>query len=478
MRYFAYLSFFVLGLTPLAANAADVTRENAKSIEAQIASLLPPSFRAALKILPAGNRYDTRIDIKAVTDAAETLLNISEMTPIAGTIAPRSDGLWILAAHGGLHMKGEVMDETRGYHLEFDAGDYQADALYDPVRLYPLHANLHFKDWKYSNGSPTQRKEESAHDYVLKLTTTDPKAGKVDAMLNAVTENFRIRVTGQEFHGQPLEISGASVIDTDNVTGIDLETVQQVFKMFVVNGAPSLGALNPEQRQELSNLLKPGSSLFSGLIENSFISKPKITFGGHEVSADLIRIAVRLSADRPGVATATMAMEKPLLKPGTFPHPVELAMPDEAGFGMRLSDVKIQDALRAFFTRPTFTDAPDSEDWVSNILWRPGTMRLDLVGTYMHSQYYSANVSGWISVNLALPNPCPEMDVTVTAHGLDRTVSFLQANANTVPWFGDASFFLLMAKGMGEPQGDGLMIWNIKADKAGKLTINGHEMAH
>ena len=68
------------------------------------------------------------------------------------------------------------------------------------------------------------------------------------------------------------------------------------------------------------------------------------------------------------------------------------------------------------------------------------------------------------------------VDVTIKAKDLDKTIKYLQDNAQKVPEFGQASFMVLMMKGFGKADADGTTVWNVKLDETGKVTINGQEM--
>lgn len=476
MRVFAYLGFVVLGFASAPAFAADVTAADAKSIESKFSNFLPPALRAVLKLLPAGNHFDVQVDIGHLADTAQMPLHISKMAPIAGTITPRADGLWDIASHGDMVMMGYIGLGAEKTHFNVKAGNYQINTVYDPARGYPRSGNLHAEHWKFSPEAYRESCDTSADDYDIKYTISDAKDGKVDSHLESTAQNFWERNTSVSVRGKDFEISAASVSESESLTGVDLAIAQQVIKVIVGSGALSLQALNQTQQQRISDILKQSPFPFSSFVDNAEVSRPKIRYDSVEVSADSLKVAAKLAFDKQGGSLSiVLSAETPHLHPGAFPHPVELAMPDEVNIGMRFDDLKIQDTLDPIFKPSSLKADQKSKGWISQMLHQGSEIRINLSDTSVHSQYYDISLSGSFVKSIEHENERPDIDLTVTAHNLDKTVSFLQANANAVPWFGQASFVVLMAKGMGKQQSDGAFVWHIQTDKTGALMVNGHK---
>jgi hypothetical protein len=128
----------------------------------------------------------------------------------------------------------------------------------------------------------------------------------------------------------------------------------------------------------------------------------------------------------------------------------------------------------ADFTKPEpLTPAQSAE--LGKIVLPDGKMHIDFTDVYAKSAVYDLSLSGQMQVNPDNSDK-PEMDVTIKARDLDKTIKYLQDNAAKVPEFGQASFIVLMMKGFGKAEADGTTVWNVKLDAAGKVTINGQEM--
>ena len=102
-------------------------------------------------------------------------------------------------------------------------------------------------------------------------------------------------------------------------------------------------------------------------------------------------------------------------------------------------------------------------------------MHLAFTNVSAKSDVYDISVSGTMLVDPDKSDK-PEADITVVARDLDKTVTFLQDNAKSVPAFGQVSFGLLTMKGFAREEPDGSTVWNVKITSAGKVLVNGREM--
>jgi hypothetical protein len=128
----------------------------------------------------------------------------------------------------------------------------------------------------------------------------------------------------------------------------------------------------------------------------------------------------------------------------------------------------------ADFTKPEPL-TPAQSDELGKIVLPDGKMHIDFTDVYAKSAVYDLSLAGQMQVN---PNDSdkPIVDVVIKAKDLDKTIKYLQDNAQKVPEFGQASFMVLMMKGFGKADADGTTVWAVKLDETGKVTINGQEM--
>jgi hypothetical protein len=67
-------------------------------------------------------------------------------------------------------------------------------------------------------------------------------------------------------------------------------------------------------------------------------------------------------------------------------------------------------------------------------------------------------------------------DITITMRDFDKTITYLQRNAGKVPQFGQASFGLLMMKGLARKGSGDAQIWDLTVGEDGKVLINGQPL--
>jgi hypothetical protein len=154
-------------------------------------------------------------------------------------------------------------------------------------------------------------------------------------------------------------------------------------------------------------------------------------------------------------------------------------MPDAVNLGVAVSNLNLEGVVNYMLDNSDFTKpeplTPKQSDELGKIVLPDGKMHIEFSDVYAKSAVYDLSLAGKMEVR---PDDSskPEVDVTITARDLDKTIKYLQDNAEKVPEFGQASFMVLMMKGFGKTEADGSVVWNVKMDAAGKVTINGQAM--
>jgi hypothetical protein len=318
----------------------------------------------------------------------------------------------------------------------------------------------------------------AAANYSLVLSSTDAGKGMTNASIAVTTRKFRERMTWFKLHGADVEITSPAIDAVDTLANLDREGVQQLFRLFVGSSATSLGTFDPARASEAKDIIEKHWPLATAYSERVDVTAPQVRIGKVSMSAASINMDLQLAHAEDGDNSAlNFTVDKPVLAPGLYPHAFELAMPDSVAVGMRFTGLRIQDFLTASLSARDQTGDGNTDNWLSRLYLSGDTTRFEFVNTAVKSQYYEAEVSGWLSGDFKSPTPGrPECDLTITARNLDKTVAFLQANANSVPQFGQASFVLLMAKGMAKQRADGSLVWHIQIDKVGRRFINGRKI--
>ena len=102
-------------------------------------------------------------------------------------------------------------------------------------------------------------------------------------------------------------------------------------------------------------------------------------------------------------------------------------------------------------------------------------MTFELEDVSAVSPIYDVRLTGTMQVHIE-DKDRRKADLTLTMRKFDETVAYLQKNAAIVPEFGQASFGLLMMKGLARDAGDGAQAWDVTVGEDGKVLINGRPL--
>ena len=101
-----------------------------------------------------------------------------------------------------------------------------------------------------------------------------------------------------------------------------------------------------------------------------------------------------------------------------------------------------------------------------------GRLEIGFTDVSARSGVYDVAMEGTMSINPD-DNKDARADVTITARNFDRTISFMQEKAGLIPELGQGAFMAMAMKGFAKQQPDGALVWNVKVDAKGDVTING-----
>jgi hypothetical protein len=220
--------------------------------------------------------------------------------------------------------------------------------------------------------------------------------------------------------------------------------------------------------------------VFDNLTEK--IRASNVTVGTEQGSFGAEAVTYDLSMN--GIAHSTrfgfgFGVEKPKLPAGLLPAAYEGVLPEKATFGMAVADLDLAGAVNylvdhADFTKSEpLTEAQNAE--LGRIVLPNGAMTVEFEDVSAVSPVYDVHLSGRMTV---YPDDKERRsaDVTITMRDFDKTVAYLQKNSATVPEFAQASFGLLMMKGLARDAGDGARAWDLTVGEDGKMLVNGRPL--
>jgi hypothetical protein len=479
MKLCTVVALAAVSFLPVEPQAATISQKTADNIHSGFAGLLPAPFDQIFKLSPAADKYKARIDLAPVLDLLQNPLHISEMTPIEATLSPRADGLWNIATHGGMWLIGDTFSAAGPSHFQLTSSSYDGSAIYDPAAGYPRSGQVTFKDWQYSARGRQTSHEETANAYTRTLVVKDSNGqGRIDATVTSTARDIWQRTKTPRMP-EALEVSIASADATDEAADVDTDAIRQLGRIFLDGGMASFASLTDVQRQRISEIVTRRWPIASSFSEKADFSNIEIRYGKYAVKSETARIAVEADTeDKKGKVDVALVANKATLRPGDLPRAAELAMPDKIGIAMRFSSLDLIGGLNSYLAAQPADGAAEQQDILTRLLMTSDKLTIEYHDTFARSPYYDVAMEGWISIDPRRPERGGEGDITITARAIDKTVAFLQANANAYPPFGQASFAVLMAKGMGKQQADGSVVWHIQVDKAGHRFINGHQLGH
>lgn len=472
MRVFAYLTVAVASLVPVATQAAlDEGLVSSRNIEQELRSALPKSLRDILHISVEGNHGRAQFDITQGVVQFDRIFHVSEMTPLDIMFTKATGRIWNVTSHRqSMSVAGDIFWGEWPTHFRFDTGSYDLTAAFDAAARSTT-AKLFVEDMNLTSNSVNTKRSSSIKNYKAVVNVAPDEKGLLQGSSEITSETAREM---RKIPGFPDEftLQAKVVHDFSSFAGVDADGLTSI--------VTALWKKKDSINTTITKLIiafRDHPSLLDNLDDHGEWDSDELSFRDIKLFADRIGYRFKFSGKPQDYTLGfDLNMDHATAQPGRFPHAVEQAMPDKAAFGFTLRRIDPEAALLAWVRTERLLNKPKRQRTVNGALFSHG-MKLDIQNTYARSQFYDVTLSGSINIENLYDRRAPgEIDLTVKARDLDKTVGFLQANADSVPQFGKVSFFVLMAKGFGKQQSDGTMVWNIKIDQSKKVTVNGNPM--
>jgi hypothetical protein len=274
--------------------------------------------------------------------------------------------------------------------------------------------------------------------------------------------NPEVKITGERLEGQ------------QSAKSLDIAGIAKLIAFWRVEGRPQdIKSLKPEELTKLSSIVGMHKPFVDGFGEKTAISGIKINSSGKAFMIE--KLAYDWSFEDmagDGAVVFGATAHNPSVTPGFWPEGLEKALPREIAVHARYFGFKFEPVWKAL-SKPDMA-ARDTD--IRKVMLPDGRVTMQFSNTYARSAFYDISLEGSLFMQPGRADDQTEADLLITAKEFDKTVKFLQDNTKTVPIFGQASFFALMAKGLGKAQPDGSLLWNVKIDERGKITVNGQPL--
>lgn len=468
-------------ILPIHAHAAQIDQAGADQIKEKLTYYLPKDIvdSGFLKVTPGANRYELSVDLQPfLKDIKPEMFTINGLKPFIHYLTPQDDGMWKVEVNDHFDVNGSFTAEGKKQDFTYKIDSIVFDGMFDPSITY-------FTTGKYAVDKLAFNSigGDASIAMTIDQMGADMKGEKIAegiVDLSGTMSMSNLRETVTEKAGSVFNISA------DSMTGsIEFKRLGvNAFRDLLVFGLDLVKAeakqLDQAQADKLKTLIRANMPLTDKFDEQLEFKGVKVAAEGMDVSFESFTYGLGFTGlKKDASARFNMGLTKPVIPANLLPPGTEGAVPDSANFAVAISNLDLEGVMNYMLEHADFTKpeplTPAQSDELGKIVLPDGKMHIDFTDVYAKSAVYDLSLAGQMQVN---PNDSdkPIVDVVIKAKDLDKTIKYLQDNAQKVPEFGQASFMVLMMKGFGKADADGTTVWNVKLDETGKVTINGQEM--
>lgn len=485
MRAALYSTAAILvAFSPLEAKAAaQVSEAGARQIVEKLTYYLPKSIvdTGFLKVTAGTQRYELSIDIAPfLKNLKPEEFSINGLKPFVQYLTPQDDGTWKIEANDNFNVSGFFTAEGKKTNFTYAIDKFVYDGIFDPELTLPRTANASIEKMKFSSQDGRSNVELGIDSYTSDTRAENVANGVADLVSNLSAKGFSEIINDP--NSGAVTITAGSLDGRAQIDKLGIAALRELIVFALDKIKADTKTLTAEEDAKLKALLKANVPLAENLAEDFHFRDVKVQAQGMQMG--LADVGYKL--DFNGIKADTrvgfeFSVTDPTIPAGLLPPGTEGAVPKTASMGVAITGLNVEGVVAYALEHADFTKTdpltPQQSEELGKIVLPDGKMHIEFTNVAAKSDIYDVSVTGTMMVN---PDDSdkPEVDVTIKARDLDKTVNYLQANAGKVPQFGQASFMLLMMKGFGKQEADGAMTWNVKLDQTGKVLINGREMPH
>ena len=463
-----------VALMPPASFAAEISEPEAKQIEGAISSSLPAAMRKAgvVTVAPSTDHFNVTLDLAGMLAKGVAPWAVKEVTPIVHALTSGADGLWDFSTEGSFRLATELLAANRTSAFQLSIGELKDKGKFDPRIPFLREADVSLKDVTTTMRSSQDTIKAGIKDFSARIRSTDVKAGVVDIVSDY--SGSGLSQTFGTFPNPEVKISGEKLEGRQTAKSFDIAGIAKLIAFWRAEGRPqTIKSLKPEELKELAAIVGMHKPFVDRFGEQTTVSGVKIASSGKAFTVEKLAYDWALEdIAKDGAFVFGATASNPSVTPGFWPAGLEKALPREIAVHARYFGFKIGPMWEALSNPDPAAPVPDFR----KIMLPDERVTMQFSNTYARSDVYDVSLEGSIFMRPGRNDDQSEADLTITAKDFDNTVKFLQDNAKIAPVFGQASFFALMAKGLGKPQPDGSIVWNVKVDSMGKITINGQPL--
>ncbi len=474
------LALFATLVPAAGALAAPATPEEADRLKAVFERYLghpAPAAPSSVTVTPEGSAYRASFDIKQMILPLEKF-GVS-VDPVTSTVllTPNDDGTWKVSADTlpptTVHMKDQTM--------VMRSSTYRFEGTFDPKLGAFITSTLHQEGMTSDQDSPAT----SQHQRIGRIdgTMTSVPAGGNTASVDAqyTLGDMSDEVTIQPPKPQasvavtpspaPMAFSYKLPTGAASVSAakLHMNSLLDIWAFLVAH--PSHDALAAAQ-DELRGLVRAALPLLaafkeSGSADDFALTTQLGTFSAHKMTSSLAldglagagSMALSLSLD----GLKVPSQDLPVWTVGFLPTAFDLK-PTLTGFHL---DEMMREAVNDFDLKTSEPFTPDQQAKIGHIVW-PGDGKLTLAPSRITTGLLDIKLEGEGTLGSE-----PAGKLTVSATGLDKAIAALQQATASDPSAQQVLAQFILAKNLAKPGPDGSSIWELEANAAGAVTVNG-----
>jgi len=458
--------------------AAEVNEQGAKSLKDSLSYILPEQVKNSgfVMVTPAGDRYEITYDFAKLLSSIDKKgdFTVSGLGPITAFAAPLDNGQWKIDSNNSLNFTAQgTLPGDKPMNLSYSITDMVGSGIFDPAISYLRSLDAKSGPIRMvSKNGPEEIEASFAGTSYSMTSAASATAGAMDFKGNGTFQRFYERVATPE--APPIQIRADSLDFDASVQGVAPEKIRNLITLIlemIKNEKPSQADIG-----KLKDLIRGAMPFFTSLSE-------KLTFNEFKVAAPMGEFGL-------GKLDYTLAMTEPSDKTrigigariedistpsGLVPRIYAPLIPDVADMEFGITDLNftrfVNELLALDLSKPG--PLPDAEgERLGRAFLNDGQITIDFPKISAKSDLYDIEASGEIR---GYPEQKDRytIETTVYARDIDKLIQYFQKSAKSDPQLSQASFGVMMAKGMAKTEPDGRLRWDIEFRDGKSLSVNG-----
>jgi hypothetical protein len=463
---------------PSLAVAEGVSETNARAVEAKLLSLMAKDLAdaGALSVKAAGDRYDVLFDLRKALEKTIEPWTVKEANSILHALRPVSTGRWEYSGQGEIRLSTDLAAANRSSSVTLNIGSFENKGIFDENLRFIRNGEFTSNELKFGTRSGQDSLRIAARDYRVKLAFAEEKTGLGDISTDVAAHE--ISETFGTFPNPETRLEGETLAGRFLFEDVDFNGIARLVDFWGGSAkGKTIDALSDAERAALSDIIATHAPFVRRLGENTSVDGASLRWAGNALKIQ--NLSYRWAIDDLGGDAAVDVGAKVTnlsLDADALPPALKKALPKEAALGLRYSGFKLSAMWQALADPKMVRESLTTKDYYTKRILPEGVITASFDGTYVRSEHYDVTLSGGMALPLDNPGKPEKVDLKVTARDFDKTIRFLQDLSKENPQFSQMSFTAMAIKGFGKVQADGSVLWHIKTDAQGALTVNGQPL--